>query len=220
MNRKIHNNDGKSILMALLLLLVAVVVSIVIVTAAVSSVMQIDDNRESQQEYLTVSSAAELIRDCLQDVTYTRTEKKYSPRYWWSGSVRTDTTQSSTATYLTAFVKQASEAILDNTDPAAETVIPAKQLNITTGETDPVNAEVKVVATGENTYELRIKLNTKHAEDSEGYRMRMNLVITRSAPITSSGIVTENGIQYNLTTTDTTVTWGKANISKGWENEE
>ena len=220
MNRKIHNNEGKSILMALLLLLVAVVVSVVIVTAAVSSVMQIDDNRKSQQEYLTVSSAAELIRDCLQDVTYTHTEKIYKPQYSWSGTTRTETTQSSTAKYFIEFVNQTSDAILYNTDPAVEIVIPGRKLTVTTDDMDPVTAVAKVIATGDNTYELRIKMETKHTEDSQGYRMRMNLVITKGAPITSNSIVSEGWNRYNVTTTETTVTWGKATISKGWGNEE
>ena len=220
MNRKIHNNEGKSILMALLLLLVAVVVSVVIVTAAVSSVMQIDDNRKSQQEYLTVSSAAELIRDCLQDVTYTHTEKIYKPQYSWSGTTRTETTQSSTAKYFIEFVNQTSEEILKNTDSSVEIVIPDKGLTVTTDDMDPVTAVAKVIATGDNTYELRVKLETKHTEDSQGYRMRMNLVITKGAPITSNSIVSEGWNRYNVTTTETTVTWGKATISKGWGNEE
>ena len=55
---KLNNNEGKTILMALFLLLVAVVVSVVIITAATTAAHQLNDNKEAQQAYLTVSSAA------------------------------------------------------------------------------------------------------------------------------------------------------------------
>lgn len=51
--------------MALLLLLVAVMVSAVILAAAVSAAKTIRTDREQQQTYLTVSSAAALVRDSI-----------------------------------------------------------------------------------------------------------------------------------------------------------
>ncbi len=61
--KKLKNSTGASILMALLLLLVAVMVSAVILAAAISASKTIRSDREQQQTYLTVSSAAELLRD-------------------------------------------------------------------------------------------------------------------------------------------------------------
>lgn len=65
LKEKLHSSSGASILMALLLLLVALMVSLVILSAAISAVKAVRSDREQQQLYLTVSSAAELIRDSI-----------------------------------------------------------------------------------------------------------------------------------------------------------
>ena len=61
----LHNSSGASMMMALLLLLVALMVSAVIIAAAFSSALSLRSDRAQQQAYLTVSSAAELMRDKL-----------------------------------------------------------------------------------------------------------------------------------------------------------
>ena len=63
--KKLNSSGGASILMALLLLLVAVMVSAVILAAAISAAKTIRTDREQQQTYLTVSSAAGLVRDSI-----------------------------------------------------------------------------------------------------------------------------------------------------------
>ena len=75
---KLNNNEGKTILMALFLLLVAIVVSVVIITAATTAAHQLNDNKESQQAYLTVSSAAELFRDETEGKKYEHILKTYT----------------------------------------------------------------------------------------------------------------------------------------------
>lgn len=74
--KKLTEQRGASILMALLLVLLAVVVSTVILTAAVSAARQLRIDRETQQNYLTVSSAAELVRDSILADCYVRTVEK------------------------------------------------------------------------------------------------------------------------------------------------
>lgn len=75
--KKRNNQRGATLLMALLLLLVAAVVSAVILTAATSAARQAANARRAQQEYLTLSSAAELLREELAKAgTYTL-ERKY-----------------------------------------------------------------------------------------------------------------------------------------------
>ena len=64
--KKCTDRKGVTILMALLLLLVASMVSVVILTAATTAARHISNDRQSQQTYLTVSSAAELFRDAIQ----------------------------------------------------------------------------------------------------------------------------------------------------------
>ena len=71
--KKLKNNSGATILMALLLILLARAVGAAILTAAVSAAHHMKSDREAQQNYLTVSSAAELIRDSIAGDKYERT---------------------------------------------------------------------------------------------------------------------------------------------------
>lgn len=71
--KKVKNNSGATILMALLLILLATAVGAAVLTAAVSAARHLRSDREAQQNYLTVSSAAELIRDSINGQTYERT---------------------------------------------------------------------------------------------------------------------------------------------------
>ena len=92
LKKKLHSNSGASILMALLVMLVAVMVSAVIIAAAVSAAVSVREERAQQQAYLTVSSAAELIRDELESgkdsykkvVTVTESRTYYGSYWGWS----------------------------------------------------------------------------------------------------------------------------------------
>ena len=70
--KKLRNNSGATMLMAILLILVAAVVSAVILTAATSAAHRLRSDRQAQQDYLAVSSAAELIRDSIVKDSYYR----------------------------------------------------------------------------------------------------------------------------------------------------
>ena len=61
-------------MLALLLLLAATMVSTVILTAVASVSKRIKNDRETQQEYLNVSSAAELLRASIMSSEYKRVE--------------------------------------------------------------------------------------------------------------------------------------------------
>ena len=71
--KRLKNNSGATILMALLLILLATAVGAAVLTAAVSAARHLRSDREAQQNYLTVSSAAELIRDSIAGDKYERT---------------------------------------------------------------------------------------------------------------------------------------------------
>ena len=64
--QKLQDRRGASMLMALLLFLVAAMVSAVIIAAAVSARSRVTSDRAQQQTYLTVSSAAELLRGSIE----------------------------------------------------------------------------------------------------------------------------------------------------------
>lgn len=78
MKRKLHSRSGATLLMALLLLLVAVMVSTVIISAANTATSSLKTRRDNQQAYLTVSSAAEYLRDSLlEQEGYSRSFIRY-----------------------------------------------------------------------------------------------------------------------------------------------
>ena len=66
--RKLNSQRGASMLMALLLMLVGIMVSAVIISAATSAAVNKRSEKEQQQAYLAVSSAAELVRDDFQSL--------------------------------------------------------------------------------------------------------------------------------------------------------
>lgn len=67
--KKLNSQRGASMLMALLLMLVGIMVSAVIISAATSAAVNKRSEKEQQQAYLAVSSAAELVRDDFQSPT-------------------------------------------------------------------------------------------------------------------------------------------------------
>lgn len=68
--RKLNSQRGASMLMALLLMLVGIMVSAVIISAATTSAaVNKRSEKEQQQAYLAVNSAAELVRDDFQSLT-------------------------------------------------------------------------------------------------------------------------------------------------------
>ncbi len=77
---KLHSRRGASLLIALLFFLTAMTVGAVVLTAAATNAGRIARSRQDQQNYLAVSSAAELIEEDLEGskfkAEYTKTVKK------------------------------------------------------------------------------------------------------------------------------------------------
>lgn len=83
LRRKLNDQRGVSMLMALLLMLVALMVSAVVIAAASGAVSSLRTDRAQEQAALTVTSAAELIRDSFlsEDMKYIVTSTTYSYTY-------------------------------------------------------------------------------------------------------------------------------------------
>lgn len=86
---KLKEQKGASLVLALFLLIVVTVVATIIVNSAFSNAGRVRRNIRAEQNYLTVSSAAELVKEYLGDVTivYTKTD--------------TETTESSGESWIT-----------------------------------------------------------------------------------------------------------------------
>ncbi len=75
---KLKEKDGVSILMGLLYLLVCLMVGTVVLVASTAAAGKLAGQQKSEQDYLTVASAARLVKDriCKLTYTYTVTYKK------------------------------------------------------------------------------------------------------------------------------------------------
>jgi len=68
---KLHNQTGASLLIALLYFLTALMVGAVVLTAAATNAGRLGRNRQEQQNYLAVASAAQLVQEDLRDTVFT-----------------------------------------------------------------------------------------------------------------------------------------------------
>ena len=73
--KKLHSQRGVSFLFALLAFMVAAVVSVVIVSAALTNVKRVYSDRAAQQNHLTLTSAAQLVREEMKGTTCTITKE-------------------------------------------------------------------------------------------------------------------------------------------------
>ena len=107
---KLKNQQGATLMMALLLLLAASMVSAVILTAATSSARRLENDRAARQAYLTVSSAARLLRDDILNASFVQETVKTT----YTNDTSTETSRETTSpTGFTAAWLKAGKAAVD-----------------------------------------------------------------------------------------------------------
>ena len=111
LRRKLHDQRGVSMLMALLLMLVALMVSAVVVAGASSAVSALRTDQKQEQAALTVTSAAELIRNSflVSDMKYVSTTVSYE--FYYNSNQNTSSTTTQTIPAELAFSDFANYAI-------------------------------------------------------------------------------------------------------------
>ena len=72
--RKLHNQRGVSLLVSLVFFLVCAMVAAVILGSATTNAEKLQHQQEEQQVYYSVSSAAQLLRDKVDNLTITGSE--------------------------------------------------------------------------------------------------------------------------------------------------
>lgn len=72
MREKLKSNQGTSIFFGILFFLIASILSIVMLNGAVTAVKSVQSDRQAEQNYLTCSSAAKLLRKQITDTKVTR----------------------------------------------------------------------------------------------------------------------------------------------------
>ena len=221
--KKLHSNSGASMIMALLLMLVGVVTSAVIIAASLSAALHIKEDRAQQQAYLTVSSAAELIRDQLEagKSDYTKTETTTTTTYtaYYQDNTTSETpviTMGDENVIFSSIIKSAIE-YLDNYEIYEKTyTINAHSENT---DYDEVSAKVlmdKTTNNGEKEYRLTIEF----IGGEEPNQCRMTLTMKGDFESTSSSSETYGWYNYRYYTsiktaiTTTTVTWKDSSIQR------
>lgn len=199
MNRicsKLQNKSGVTILMALLLLIVAITVSCVVLTAATTSARHINNDRINQQAYLTVGSAAELVRDELIKELYTVTET-------------TSDTTSVPITEVTEADGDFAELINGGMEIALEGGNFSGNFSVTASNMDEVSADFSM----DSERNIRIVFSLS---EKDGYIMQLELVPIEdiSTYTTSTGTGTR---KHTTIITTTKYSWEARDIMKGAE---
>lgn len=199
MMKKMTEQRGASILMALLLVLLASVVSAVILTAAVGAARQLRADRQAQRSYLTVSSAAELVRESILADHYERIDATV-----WNNKGKVEsstTTKHSPDGLLGPWLARG----IESGGSCAKTTI-----FLQVEESDELG---KVgLAFSMEAYAVTVELSLADmSEDADDCRMTLQLMGTSN---TETGMVSgDNG--KTVETTTTTVRWSNASIKKG-----
>lgn len=207
--KKLKNEQGVTILMALLLVLTAAVVSTVILSAALSAARRVNGDRTAQQNYLAVSSAAELVRDSIDKMQYTKTT---NTTYKWDeksdGYVQAGS--SSTEELPTGLMRAwLTDGARNNgcTDTITIT-LPDEAL-------PPVKASFSMTGRGTRGegYDIRIAFSLADAGDADDCRMTLRLggIVDESTSTFTDGNTGQSRIDR------LTITWGNPKITKGVE---
>ena len=213
--KKLKNEQGVTILMALLLVLTAAVVSAVILSAALSAARRVNDDRTAQQNYLAVSSAAELVRDSIDQMQYTKTT---ITTYKWDEATQGYVESERSTTYS---LKDARELNSGRTSMMSEWLLDGARnggctdtITITLQDETlpPVKASFSMTGRGTRGegYDIRIAFSLADAGDADDCRMTLRL----------RGNVEEKSDKYTVTQNEKyelTITWGNPEITKGVE---
>ena len=218
--KKVKNNSGATILMALLLILLATAVGAAVLTAAVSAARHLRSDREAQQNYLTVSSAAELIRDSINGQTY---ERKL--RAWRRTTYNEETgeeivnkgrTLNAPAPAFTGPMGEWLSACIANSENKDYLYASLQECSDTitvalkgTPDLKQVQAKFSAQANGELRVELSLTPENGKTEDDCRMTLTMEGTLTTDGP---KELPTDK--DYDVTCT-TTVTWGSPKITKG-----
>ena len=209
--RKLHSNSGASMIMALLLLLVGIVTSAVIISAAMNAALSIKEEKGQEQAYLTVSSAAELIRDELENgnSNYKKIQTDVTTTNWWGQSSTKSTTEEKVGDGVLGTVIQAAVKYLDSYPK--ETF--HKNYTVSSGELEDVSAELFIKKSTEEEEKYSLTIWFSGGKDSSQCKM----ALTMDGLIETTTSSTENH-GYSSTTktqiTTTTVSWSNARLQK------
>lgn len=188
--RKLNNNNGASILIALIFLLVCITVGLIILTAASSSSGVADGMKKHEQDYFTVSSAAQLIRHELSGATFTVTRKSEDDGSGEFGAAKVTDKDWKSGVLSTQLGNLADKRLVEQSDSADITSSNIFTVEVKTDDLDkiklqPVKGKVDMKADG--TIIITLGCQTKNPDKS---KYIMTLTMTPEPPETDTTIET------------------------------
>ncbi len=232
--KKLHSQAGASLLIALLFFLVALMVGAVVLTAAATNAGRLARNRQEQQDYLAVASAARLVEEDFRGMTfavgyeevtyrrtvtrvdaagnpYTETEidgphySKRDPEWTHAGKLLEGTPASDLANLYYSTVP-----VLNVSAPGAMNY----PLKITAEGLPDVSGSLEVNGTDGARYAITVKL---YIETEDGGRSNAMTMLFSPTATQTHRTVTESGVNEETirTTYTAKVTWDTPTITKG-----
>ena len=241
---KLNSRKGTSIFFGLLLFLAASILSAVMISAATTTIKRVESDRKGEQNYLTCSSAAAMLRDGITGTEIKYVQKEIVEYNWifgnytqtdrrkdtsWSNAVKTDADHTRTVTAIAEMLQKYIEAFYNDsvvaTAPFTKTCtisVPytdgekKKMADVTAAFTFSNRADTGAGAgVADNGCNIIIKLSA--GEGTDICRMVVSLLGKASSPNieTSDRYSYDNWKKTTTTTTTTTYTWSVKDIIYG-----
>lgn len=156
-NKKLNSGRGVTIVIGLVAFLIASLASVAIVTISLNNIQRVDDQQEAQRRYLTVTSAATLLREKLAGKEIVITDKLDS----FSKMVTERVVKGKNNAEPDPLAKEFAEAMLGGTLNSVDTTLTltikdAGGADLTDTDGDSMDVKVKVRYTGSRV-EMRIE---------------------------------------------------------------
>lgn len=217
---KLRSQSGTSIIIALIFFLLCAVVGTVVLTGAMTNVGRVSTDKQEKIDYLTVSSAAELLRDNLLDVEFVVTDVKTgvyainasTPNY--GTETAEDTVYSTTdSDYLLSEIYTATkELCIANQSKLPNETVPEQTIKIA------VEADDKDIVTGSLTidenYRITIELYIMR-DGNEVARMLVYFTSKSQTATQTTSVRQADGDYLKTETTTNTITWSGGTIVRG-----
>ncbi len=222
-NQKLKSEKGTSIFFGLLLFLVASVVSVVILEGAVTTVKRVESDRKAEQNYLTCSSAAKLLRDEIanskvaQITTVTKNNKSEVTETKWRGVAANSDSINGTEDLFASFLQPYIEEYSGRTGTAATGAYTKK---FTVSVPSNIENQKEKEEFGEAEAEMTIEDSENGGGADGGFDISIKLVTGSGSDacrmlLRLSGKASLEKIEK--TTTDTAITITTKTVSYTWE---
>ena len=231
--RKLSSRQGTSIFFGLLLFLAASILSVVIINGAVTTVKRVASDRKTEQNYLSCSSAAKLLREKIEQTTITQTTVVKSkpgstgtPESKVTWTTGTENASSSTKSFEEILEKHIEDLAGTSEASTSQSTSFKWKLSVkqaaTSGKSDVEDVFAKcTISKGQNSdsssgdsqdaeYDISILLTTGEGNDSCQMVLSLNGSVAKVGPVNGT-----EGDGTNTSTTTTTYTWTAKDIIYG-----